>query len=77
MIIDHINLNYLRVFECVFRTGSMTTAAQELHLTQSGVSQHIRSLEDVLGIRLFDRIKKKLIPTTTADILFKRFIESR
>jgi DNA-binding transcriptional LysR family regulator len=76
MIIDSINLNHLRIFECVFRTGSMTTAAQELHLTQSGISQHIRSLEDVLGIRLFDRIKRRLIPTSTAHILFKRCAES-
>lgn len=76
MIIDHINLNHLRVFECVFRTGSMTTAAQELHLTQSGVSQHIRSLEEVLDIKLFDRIKRKLIPTNTADLLFQKCTES-
>lgn len=72
MIIDHVNLNHIRVFECVFRTRSMTLAAQELHLTQSGVSQHIKSLEDMLGIRLFDRIQQKLVPTSAANQLFKR-----
>lgn len=66
MIIDRINLNHLRVFECVYRTKSMTIAAEELHLTQSGVSQHIRSLEESLDIRLFDRIKHKLVPTGEA-----------
>jgi DNA-binding transcriptional LysR family regulator len=76
MIIDSINLNHLRIFECVFRTGSMTSAAHELHLTQSGVSQHIRSLEDVLGVRLFDRIKRKLIPTNSGNLLFKKCTES-
>ena len=47
MIINNLNLNHLLVFECVFRNGSMTAASKELHLTQSGVSQHMKSLEDV------------------------------
>lgn len=71
MIIDNLNLNHLRIFECVFRTKSMTAASKELHLTQSGVSQHIKSLEDMLETKLFDRIKQKLVPTTAASSLFK------
>jgi len=63
MLLDQINMNYLRIFEAVYRTRSMTQAAAELHLTQSGISQHIKSLEDTLGVKLFDRIKQKLIPT--------------
>ena len=70
MILDQINLNYLRIFEAVYRTRSMTQAAQELHLTQSGISQHIRSLEDSLDIKLFDRIKQKLIPTEEGKKLY-------
>ncbi|MEK6578518.1 MAG: LysR family transcriptional regulator [Bdellovibrionota bacterium] len=72
MIIDNINLNHLRIFECVYRTQSMTLASKELHLTQSGVSQHMKSLEDVLGLTLFDRIKQRLVPTSEANELFKR-----
>ena len=71
MFIDNVNLNHLRIFECVYRTQSMTAAAAELHLTQSGVSQHIKSLEEVLDVKLFDRIKQKLIPTAAAGALFK------
>jgi DNA-binding transcriptional LysR family regulator len=63
MLLDQINLNYLRIFEAVYRTKSMTQAAAELHLTQSGISQHVKSLEDTLNVKLFDRIKQKLIPT--------------
>ncbi len=70
MIIDRLNLNHLRVFECVYRTRSMTVAANELHLTQSGVSQHVRSLEENLGVILFDRIKHKLVPTSHASELY-------
>ncbi|MCB0378685.1 MAG: LysR family transcriptional regulator [Bdellovibrionales bacterium] len=70
MLLDQINLNYLRIFESVYRTRSMTQAAQELHLTQSGISQHIKSLEDSLEVKLFDRIKQKLIPTAEGRKLY-------
>jgi len=76
MLIDQINLNQLRVFESVFRTKSMTHAARELHLTQSGVSQHIKALEDVLELKLFDRIKQKLVPTPAARELYKHTAKS-
>jgi DNA-binding transcriptional LysR family regulator len=70
MLLDQVNLNHFRVFECVFRTGSMTTAARELHLTQSGVSQHVKSLEEMIGCRLFDRIKQRLVPTEAARTFY-------
>lgn len=72
MLIDKINLNHLRVFEAVYRNTSMTEAAKELHLTQSGVSQHMRALEESLGITLFDRIQQKLVPTAQAQNLYQR-----
>lgn len=72
MIIDQLNLNHVRIFECVYRTRSMTAAARELHLTQSGVSQHIRSFEDVIGVKLFDRINQRVVPTASATLLFER-----
>lgn len=70
MLLQNINLNYLRVFECVYRTRCMTTAAKELHLTQSGVSQHIRSLEESIEAPLFDRLHRKLMPTKEAQKLY-------
>jgi len=76
MLIDQINLNQLRVFESVYRSKSMTHAARELHLTQSGVSQHIKALEDVLELKLFDRIKQKLVPTPSAKELYQHTAKS-
>jgi DNA-binding transcriptional LysR family regulator len=76
MNINNINLNQLRVFEAVFRTRSMTHAAQELRLTQSGVSQHISHLEDTLGVRLFDRIRQRIFPTHHAETLYSVCSES-
>ena len=48
-------LNVLRGFEAAARLGSFHQAAQELHLTQSAISQQIRSLEELLGQPLFHR----------------------
>lgn len=70
MILDNVNLNLVRVFEAVCRTGSMTKAAAELHLTQSGVSQNIKNLEEVLGFHLFDRVKGRPLPTPKGRELF-------
>ncbi|MGE3973315.1 MAG: LysR family transcriptional regulator [Bdellovibrionales bacterium] len=72
MITHDLNLNLLRVFESVFRTKSMTEAARELHLTQSGVSQHMNSLEEILGVKLFDRVKQRLVATEAGQLLYKQ-----
>lgn len=69
-LLEKINLNHLRIFLVVHRTRSMTQAARELHLTQSGVSQQIKALEDSLNVILFDRLSRKLIPTAHAESLY-------
>lgn len=48
-------LNPLRAFEVVARTENLTTAAEELHVTQSAVSRQIGVLETYLGVELFRR----------------------
>ncbi len=70
MNLANLNLNHLRTFESVARLESMTKAAGELHLTQSGVSQNIKALEELLGLKLFDRFKGRLILTEEAERLF-------
>ena len=42
-------LNALRMFDAAARHLSLTRAAEELHVTQAAVSQHIRNLEERLG----------------------------
>ena len=53
-------LNWLRAFEAAARHLSFTLAAQELNLTQSAISQHVRSLENFLGQNLFIRETRAL-----------------
>ena len=48
-------LNALQTFEAVARLCSITRASEELHVTQSAVSQQIKLLEDHLGLALFIR----------------------
>ena len=45
----------LTAFDCAARHGSFAGAAKELGTSQPAVSRHIASLEQQLGIRLFDR----------------------
>ncbi len=70
MNFQNVNLNNLRVFEAVYRAKCMTTASKELHLTQSGVSQHIKNLENTLEVELFDRVNKSLLPTEEGTKLY-------
>lgn len=42
---------------------SFTRAAEDLHLTQSGISRQINSLESYLGVRLFQRVGSRLVLT--------------
>jgi DNA-binding transcriptional LysR family regulator len=46
---------------------SLTQAAEKMHVTQSAVSQLTQQLEEVLGLRLFDRTARALRPTEAAD----------
>ncbi len=47
----------LATFVALARSGSFTATAAELHLAQSTVTAHIKTLETELGLRLFDRLR--------------------
>ncbi|WP_110650072.1 LysR substrate-binding domain-containing protein [Salinicola peritrichatus] len=55
----------LRAFEAAARHLSFTYAADELFLTQSAISRHVRGLEELLGQRLFDRFTRRVELTPT------------
>lgn len=50
----------LRAFEAAARHSSFTRAAEELSITQSAVSRHVRTLEDFFACRLFQRAGRNL-----------------
>ncbi|MET0362509.1 MAG: LysR substrate-binding domain-containing protein [Sphingobium sp.] len=67
-------LKSLAVFEAAARHGKFSAAAEELFMTQAGVSQHIAQLEADLGIALFDR-KHRGVALTSAGTHFQQSVE--
>ncbi|MEL6836607.1 MAG: methyltransferase domain-containing protein [Bacteroidota bacterium] len=55
-----IEVKHLRLIAAIERTGTLSLAAKELHLTQSALSHQLRQLEEELGIPLFRRQNNQL-----------------
>jgi DNA-binding transcriptional LysR family regulator len=72
MSIQHVSLRQLRVFEAAATNRSFSKAADLLHLTQPGVSMHIKELETNAGLPLFERIGRKLYVTEAGQELLTR-----
>ena len=67
-----MTLRQLEVFLAIARTRSYRQAAESLHASQPALSQHIRELEGELGVRLFDRLTRGVIPTEAGKLLEER-----
>jgi len=65
----------LRLFCDVARHQSFSRAADDAGITQSAASQRIRSLEDRLGVKLFDRSVRPLVLTPAGDVYFREVRE--
>lgn len=59
-----------RLFVAAYEERSFTLAAAREHATQSGVSQHIRNLEQRHGVQLFQRDRGRVQPTPAADVFY-------
>jgi DNA-binding transcriptional LysR family regulator len=65
-----VNLEWYRSFVAVYRVGTVSGAAQVLHLTQPAVSQHLAALESALGHPLFQRTPRRMLPTEEGKRLY-------
>jgi DNA-binding transcriptional LysR family regulator len=72
MSLQHVTLRQLRVFEAAATSRSFSKAAELLHLTQPGVSMHIKELETNAGLPLFERLGKRLFITEAGLELLTR-----
>jgi DNA-binding transcriptional LysR family regulator len=64
-----MNLRHLRTFAAIVEDGGIGRAAGRLHLTQPTASRQIQELEDQLGVRLFDRVGRRVQLTAEGEEL--------
>ena len=72
MTIQHASMRQLKVFEAAATLRSFSRAADALHMTQPGVSMHIKELETHAGIALFERVGRQLFVTEAGQELLLR-----
>jgi LysR family cyn operon transcriptional activator len=65
-----INLNHLRYFYEVARSGNMRRAATRIGISQPALSKQVQALEDTIGLQLFYRTPKGLQPTADGEVAF-------
>lgn len=69
------SLKDMALFVAVFEERSFTLAAERENATQSGVSQHVRKLEERLGVELFLRQGRCVKPTPAAETYYRGCID--
>lgn len=77
MKLNNIDLNKISIFCQVIESGNYQRASETLHVTPSALSQTITSLELSLGIALFDRQGRRLIPTKDGLKIYQEFVRSQ
>jgi DNA-binding transcriptional LysR family regulator len=63
------SLARLSAFRAIMNAGTVTAAAQQLGITQPALTRQITTLEAELGLALFSRFKKRLVPSREAEVL--------
>jgi LysR family transcriptional regulator for metE and metH len=62
-----LEVRHLRLVSEVAALGSVTRAAERLHLTQSAISHQLRDIESRLGTALFYRLGKRMVATPAGE----------
>jgi len=67
-----LETRHLRLVVAIADYGSLTRAGHQLHLTQSALSHQLSDLESQLGVKLFERLGKRMEPTLAGERLIAR-----
>jgi DNA-binding transcriptional LysR family regulator len=65
-----VKLNQLAIFCKIFELKSFSRAAKTLGLSQPTLSEHIQALEAQLGLAVFDRLGREVVPTKAGEVLY-------
>jgi DNA-binding transcriptional LysR family regulator len=67
-----IDFRCLRTFLALARVGNFSETGRQIGLSQPAVSRHVRAVEDALGVRLFERLGRRAVLTSTGQALRTR-----
>ena len=70
-----MEMHQLRYVVAVARTGNFSRAAEQCHVAQPSLSQQVQKLEDELGERLFDRLKREAKLTPHGEMFLRRAVK--
>lgn len=68
---DWLNYHHLLYFWTMAREGSVSRAAEKLHLSQPTISGQLRQLESAIGTKLYERVGRELRLTETGKLVFE------
>ncbi len=70
-LLHRLHFHHLYYFWMTVQSGSVTAAAERLRLAQPTVSSQIKTLEDLLGVKLLERRGRSLAPTDAGRVAFR------
>lgn len=69
-MLKEINLNLYKTFLNIYETKNITKASLRMHLSQPAVSLNLKTLEDILNVKLFKKHQHQYLPTNEGEILY-------
>jgi DNA-binding transcriptional LysR family regulator len=64
-----MNLHHLAIFHAIAETGSISAAAQQMHISQPAISRELKDFEGRLGVPLFERLPRGMRLTHAGEVL--------
>jgi DNA-binding transcriptional LysR family regulator len=69
-----MDIRKLEAFCKVYELQSFSRAGEAMFLSQPTISSHVANLEEELGVKLFDRLGRKIMPTQAGDVLYESMV---
>lgn len=74
-----MNMDEVRYFLAIYKDGSMSQAANDLYISPQGLSRSLKRFESKLGVRLFVRTPKGMVPTDQGNrlkVMFQKMVDA-